>query len=143
MGIAAVGCVILYIGATRRLAAPWLFIGMAFLLSGALLILRGFYGWPLANYWPCYMIVAGFSTLTPGYRRYRCPRAAYLIPAFSFIALGGIFLLFSFHVLSFSFRRFFVEWWPVLIIAAGLVLLILYVYNRIRFARSSDVRTKP
>jgi hypothetical protein len=140
MGVAAVGCVILYIGATRRLAAPWLFMGTAFLLSGALLVVRGFFGWPLAYYWPAFMIVAGLSILAPGYRRYRRPRAAYLIPSFSFVALGAFFLLFSFDILNFSFRRFFSEWWPLLLVLAGSVLLALYFSNRVRYARSGRNR---
>jgi len=138
MGIAAAGCLILYLGATRRLAAAWLFAGTAFLLSGILLFIQGFLGWSIFSYWPFFMVIIGLSILTPGYRRYRHARAAYLVPAFSFVFLGASFLLFSFDVIHFSFRRFFTEWWPVFLIASGLVLLVLYFYNRARFTRSRD-----
>ncbi len=88
------------------------------------------------------MIVAGLSAVPPGYRRYRRPRASYLVPAASFILLGVFFSLFSFGAIRFSFRLFFSDWWPVLLIASGLVLLFLYFYNRARFARTRG-RTSP
>ncbi len=138
MGIAAAGSAILYLGATRSLASAWLFAGTAFVLSAALLLVRGFLGWPLSWYWPLFMVVLGLSSLVPGWRRYRGPRAAYLVPALSFMFLGGLFSLFSFDVIRFSFRRFFSEWWPVFLIAPGLVLLVLYFYNRARFSRSPE-----
>ena len=136
MGIAAVGSLILYLGATRSLSSAWLFTGTAFVLSAALLLVRGFLEWPLSWYWPLFMVVLGLSNLVPGWYRYRKPRAVFLVPAFSFVVLGGFFSLFSFDVLRFSFRRFFTEWWPVFPIAAGLVLLVLYFYNRARFVRA-------
>ncbi len=34
ISVAAVGCLIVYVGATRRLAAPWLFAGTAGVLTG-------------------------------------------------------------------------------------------------------------
>lgn len=142
MGIAAVGSVILYLGATRSLASVWLFFGTAFVLSAILLIIRGFLEWPLSWYWPLFMIVLGLSSLALGWRRHRRPRAVYMVPAFSFVVLGVFFSLFSFDVIRFSFRRFFAEWWPVFLIAAGLVLLVLYFYNRTRFARTSGKAPK-
>lgn len=138
LGVAAVGSAILYLGATRSLASAWLFTGAAFILSAILLIVRGFLEWPLSWYWPLFMVVLGLASLAPGWRRYRRLRAAYLVPALSFVVLGLFFALFSFDVIRFSFRRFFSEWWPVFFIAAGLVLLALHFYNRTRFARSSE-----
>ncbi|NLJ46332.1 MAG: hypothetical protein GX430_07205 [Treponema sp.] len=137
MGVAAVGCVILYLGATRSLPSAWIFVGSAFVLSAALLIVRGFMEWPLSRYWPLFMVVLGCSNLVSGWIRYKRRRAAYLVPSIAFMILGVFFSLFSFDVIQFSFRRFFSEWWPVFLIAAGLVLLFLYFYNRIRFARAS------
>lgn len=138
MGVAAVGCVILYLSATRTLASAWFFMGSAFVLSSALLIVRGFLEWPLSWYWPLFMVVLGLSSLVTGWNRYRRGRAVYLVPAFSFVVLGIFFSLFSFDVIQFSFRRFFTEWWPVFLIAAGLVLLTLYFYNRTRFSRHPE-----
>lgn len=137
MGVAAVGSGILYLGSTRSLSSVWFFVGPAFVLSAALLIVRGFMDWPLSWYWPLFMVVLGCSNLVSGWMRYRRPRASYLVPSFAFVVLGLFFSLFSFRILRFSFRRFFTEWWPAFLIAAGLVLLIFYFYNRIRFARSS------
>ncbi len=136
MGITAVGCLITYLGVTRRLSALWLFAGSFFLLSGILLLIRGIFGWPVAYYWPFFMVILGLSILAPGYRRYRRLRAVYLVPALSFVLLGGCFLLFSFDIVLFSFRRFFSEWWPAFLIVMGLILLALYLHNRARFART-------
>lgn len=138
MGVAAVGCVILYLSATRTLASAWFFTGSAFVLSSALLIVRGFLEWPLSWYWPLFMVVLGLSSLVTGWNRYRRARAAYLVPAFFFVVLGFFFSLFSFDVIRFSFRRFFTEWWPVFLIAPGLILLTLYFYNRTRFSRPPE-----
>jgi hypothetical protein len=138
MGVAAAGSLILYLGATRSLASAWFFTGSAFVLSSILLIVRGFLEWPLSWYWPLFMVVLGLSSLVTGWNRYRRPRAAYLVPAVCFVVLGIFFSLFSFDIIRFSFRRFFTEWWPVFLIAAGLVLLTLYFYNRTRFSRHPE-----
>lgn len=135
MGIAAAGSLILYLGVTRGLSVIWLFFGAALVLSAGLLLIRGFFEWPLVYYWPFFMTVIGLSVLSTGYIRHRRARAAYLVPAVSFVVLGAFFALFSFDVIRLSFRQLFFEWWPLLPIAAGVVLLVLYFYNRARFAR--------
>jgi hypothetical protein len=34
-------------------------------------------------------------------------------------------MVFSFRVVPFSFRRFVIDWWPLLVVLAGLILVLL------------------
>jgi hypothetical protein len=46
-----------------------------------------------------------------------------IIPSVVIIVLSLIFLLFSLRIISMSFRRFVVTWWPAILVAAGMVLI--------------------
>ena len=67
---------------------------------------------------------------TNEYNRRRCQSDAW-VPAMVLVAVGGIFLLNNLHILRF---REILQYWPVILIAAGLYML----YDRARGASGGE-----
>jgi peptidoglycan/LPS O-acetylase OafA/YrhL len=78
----------------------------------------------LAELWPLFSIFAGISLFIAGWRSYRTLRPRYVVPSIAFSFLGCILLMFSFDVVPFSFSQFILNWWPLLLVLAGLVLVL-------------------
>jgi hypothetical protein len=63
--------------------------------------------------------------LPSGWRRYGCFRSHYIVPSLAFVILGSVLMVFSLDLVSFSFARFILDWWPLLIVLAGLTLVLI------------------
>ncbi len=87
-------------------------------------------GLPPDDYWPMYVIVVGLSLALSGWLGYRRARANYLVPSLSFMLLGAFFLVFSLGFSTMSFRSFLSQWWPGLLVSAGIILFVLYYLMR-------------
>jgi cell division protein FtsW (lipid II flippase) len=48
-----------------------------------------------------------------------------VVPSVAFVLLGCFLMMFSFRVVPFSFRRFMIHWWPLLVVLMGLLLVLL------------------
>jgi hypothetical protein len=81
----------------------------------------------LAQGWPLLSVFAGLALFPAGWHQFRGIRYRFLIPSLAFVALGCGLLIFSFKIVSFSFRRFMINWWPLLILLAGLILVLLSI----------------
>lgn len=79
---------------------------------------------PLAALWPLLVVTSGLSLFAAGYFAYRKLTIRILVPSLAFVFLGAFFLLFSFDILNFSFKAFFLQWWPLFILFSGLLLLL-------------------
>ncbi|MDR0730523.1 MAG: hypothetical protein LBF63_02570 [Treponema sp.] len=79
---------------------------------------------PLSKSWPLLSVFCGVALLPSGWRRFGAFRIAYVVPSVAFILLGSGFLIFSLDLVAFSFRQFILSWWPLLIVLAGLVLVL-------------------
>ncbi len=79
---------------------------------------------PLAVLWPLLVVTTGLSLFSAGYFAYRKLVMSIFVPSLAFVLLGALFLLFSFGVVNFSFRSFFLQWWPLLLLFSGLLLLL-------------------
>jgi len=79
----------------------------------------------LARYWPLLSVFAGLALLPAGWGHYRAFRYNYLIPALAFVILGCVLLVFSLKMVSFSFKVFIINWWPLLLVLAGILLVLL------------------
>jgi hypothetical protein len=79
----------------------------------------------LAQSWPLLSVFAGLALFPAGWHHFNGIRYRFLIPSLAFAGLGCILLIFSFKVVSFSFRRFMANWWPLLFLLAGLILVLL------------------
>jgi hypothetical protein len=62
------------------------------------------------------------SLIPAGWHRYGKATARFVVPSLAFVALGAVFLIFSFDLVPFSFKRFFLAWWPLLLVFAGIIL---------------------
>ncbi|MDR1929988.1 MAG: hypothetical protein LBQ44_05080 [Treponema sp.] len=105
----------------------YIFLALFFLLVGLFMFLVSLKIIPitLAQGWPLLSVFAGLSLFASGWRHFRVLRYRYFIPSLTFTVLGCVLSVFSFKVVSFSFRRFMLNWWPLLVLLAGLMLVFL------------------
>jgi hypothetical protein len=125
-------CAVLAIKLNKR--TLYFFFASFFILMGLFLFLSALRIIPitLAQGWPLLSVFAGLALLPAGWRHYRAIRYRYLIPSAAFAALGCVLLVFSFKVVSFSFKRFIINWWPLLIVLTGIILVLLSLSSRSR-----------
>ena len=118
-------CAVLAIKLNKR--TVYLFFASFLLLIGSFLFLSSLQIIPftLAEGWPLLSVFAGLALLPAGWRHYRAIRTRYLIPSLAFVILGCILLVFSFKVAPFSFKRFIINWWPLLFVVSGIILILL------------------
>lgn len=120
-------------GAPEVYAFPGMLMGV-----GGLYFLVGtsFMPWHgLIRIWPVFMAIAGISIIPYALLKQGNARVVLLVPSIAIIVLALIFLPFSLHMVSVRFTRFASEWWPVLIVALGVVFLIAHV---VRLKRVDD-----
>jgi hypothetical protein len=139
-GMAAVvlGIVVNMLTFWKKGRTGWFFVGFMLVFCGIfyLIISIGGPGVSFYRLWPFIMIFSGFSLLPVGYFRSRRMRMSFFMSSMCIVFLGGFFLLFSLRVVSLSFRTFVTRLWPIIFLAAGAILLVLYIGNRIRFPQS-------
>ncbi|HOJ99804.1 MAG TPA: DUF5668 domain-containing protein [Termitinemataceae bacterium] len=80
---------------------------------------------PFYRLWPLLSIIAGLSFIPVIRFNKRKPVAVFLVPAIAFVGIGVVLLIFSFHVVDFSFRRFLITWWPLFLLIGGLMLFLI------------------
>jgi hypothetical protein len=132
------GAVLAFTAVKLRRSARYLFVAAFFLQIGFLLLLvaSGALDSPLSRLWPCLSIFAGLALIPAGWHRYRQARVRFVVPALAFVTLGAAFLLFSFGLIPFSFKRFFLAWWPLLLLFAGLIVTL------VSFAAGEDTEER-
>lgn len=92
--------------------------------------------------WPVCILICGMCLIFASFYKYKCLRGVYLFPATLIILSGFAFLAFSTGVAKVSFRHFVSKWWPFFIIACGVILLVLYLYQQLphnKFPYEPDV----
>jgi len=95
-----------------------------FILLSALGIIPGEF---LFKAWPLISVFSGLALLPAGRRHYGAFRSRFVVPSCVFIVLGLIFLIFSFDIVTFSFRQFIIDWWLLLSIVVIIVIGIIMV----------------
>jgi hypothetical protein len=110
----------------------YLFFAAFFIQVGFFLFLAALKIIPLelSRWWP---LVAGFTGLAlfpAGWRRYGSIRSRYEVPSLTFVILGCLLLIFSFDMGPFSFKQFVLQWWPFLVVLAGLILVLIALGTR-------------
>jgi hypothetical protein len=105
----------------------YLFLALFFLLTGFFFFFSGLYIVPLnlSRGWPLFPVFAGLSLVPAGWRHFKAIRIRYFIPALAFIMLGFMLFPFSLRLVSFSFKRFMIDWWPLFMVLTGLILVLL------------------
>jgi hypothetical protein len=104
----------------------YLFFAAFFLQMGFFLFFLALDIFPLSfsKSWPLLSVFAGLSLFPAGWRRFGALRIAYVVPSIAFVILGSALLVFSLDLVAFSFRQFMLDWWSLLIVLGGLVLIL-------------------
>lgn len=80
--------------------------------------------------WPLFSIFGGICLILTCVFRHGKIRGVYLLPSLILTALGCLFLLFSFHIIHWSFVGFFSKWFPFILIFLGAILVGIFIYQR-------------
>ena len=120
--------------------SAYLFFASFFILIGSFLFLSALKIIPfsLKEGWPLLSVFAGLALLPAGWRHYRSVSYRYLIPAVAFVVLGCVLLFFSFKVAPFSFKRFIITWWPLVLVITGIVLVLVSLGSRGKTGNGDD-----
>jgi hypothetical protein len=117
-----------------RKRALYLFFASYFLLVGFFLVLLvlKILPIPFSRSWPLLSVFAGLSLIPAGWHRFFRIHVVYLLPAIAFVVLGCVLLIFSLDIAPWSFKQFMLEWWPLLVALAGLILVLGSLVHRER-----------
>jgi hypothetical protein len=118
------GCAVLAIKLNKR--SLYLFFAALFLQTGFFLFLSALRVIPVAfsRAWPLLSVFAGIALLPTGWHRHGVFRIRYIVSSAAFIVLGSALLVFSLDLVSFSLAQFVRNWWPLLVVLAGLILML-------------------
>jgi hypothetical protein len=122
--ILGVGFAALAIKLNKR--SLYLFFAALFLQVGLFLFLSTLHIIPVtvSRSWPLISIFSGIALFPAGWHRYGVFSIRYVVPSVAFIILGSVLLVFSLDLVSFSFSQFVKRWWPLLVLLAGFILVL-------------------
>ncbi len=133
--LVASGAMFSYFAVVGKQSAKAVFFGF-FITSAAVVRFTGtVLGVSVVDYWPVFAIAAGVSFLPAGFIHYRRSKPSFIVPSASLVLLGLFLSIFSFGFSSMSFQTFIVLWWPALLIAAGLVLFLVWFFQRLVYSK--------
>jgi hypothetical protein len=118
-------CAVLALRLRKR--SLYLFLASFFIQIGLFLLLSALHLFPLpfSKAWPLLSVFSGLALFPSGWHRYGLFKTNYIVSSIAFVLLGFVFLVFSLDMVSFSFAQFVLNWWPLIIVLAGLVLVLL------------------
>ena len=129
--LVASGSMYTYFAVIGKRTAKAMFLGF-FITGGAIVRFTGtVLGISAIDYWPVFAIAAGLSFLPSGFIHYGRGKPSFIVPSASLVMLGLFLSIFSFGFSSMSFQTFISLWWPALFIAAGLVLFLVWFFQRL------------
>jgi hypothetical protein len=126
VGPIVIGLVCLYLAWPRGRSDHWIIPGLILTLGGivALLMNTVLASQNIARIWPAFMLVTGISLVPYGFRRTGSARTAIVIPALFIACLAVVFFLFSLHHTDGGFAAFVRQWWPMILVILGLLLIV-------------------
>lgn len=118
------GCAVL--AAKLKWRSLYLFYAALFVQLGLFLFLYTIHIIPvkLSQTWPMLSIFAGIALFPAGWHRYGIFKVNYIVPSVAFIILGTTLMIFALDLVSFSLAQFVRNWWPLLLVLAGLILVL-------------------
>jgi hypothetical protein len=121
--VLGLGCAGLAIRLNKR--SLYLFFAVFFVQADFFLFLSALSLFPFssAQAWPLFSVFSGIALFPAGWRRYGAFRSRYVVPSIAFAVLGLVLLIFSLDLVSSSFAQFMKNWWPLLVVLAGLTLV--------------------
>ncbi|MDR0643454.1 MAG: DUF5668 domain-containing protein [Treponema sp.] len=140
-GIVGAGTAFFALSLNKR--AVYLFLACFFIMTGLFLFLSALHIFPFSirKTWPLIAVFSGLALAPAGWRKYGRLRPVFMVPAVAFIILGGVLLIFSFRIVSFNFRRFVLDWWPVFFVLMGIVLVLLALSSKKVERKSEENKT--
>jgi len=119
-----VSCAIFATRLNRR--ALYMFFAALFLQAGLFFFLFTLRIIPLklSQTWPLLSIFTGLALFPAGWQRFGVFKASYIVPSIAFIILGSVLMIFALKIVSFSLSQFVRNWWPLLLVLAGLTLVL-------------------
>jgi hypothetical protein len=105
----------------------YLFFAVFFLLVGFFLFLSilKIIPVPFSRGWPLLSVFSGLALLPSGWHRYGRFRSSYVVSSVFFVGMGSFLMVFSLDLVDFSFAQFMLNWWPLLVVLAGLTLVLI------------------
>ena len=130
VSLAGLSSLYVYIGFSR--SPFYFFIGLALTTCGLfwLIVKRNIIPATPEQLWPFLMIITGLCLFATGRTKRRHIVLYYDLPAVFLVILGIIFLLFSFDIITASFSLISLLAGPVILIAAGIFLVILFLKRK-------------
>ncbi len=132
IAVLVLGSFFLYMTFAIKRHFVFVFTGFFLVLNGVLLMICiiPFIPVTLFNLWPLILVNAGVSLILSSLYRYKKVSSRMFFPSFILICLGFIFLLFSLHILPFTFKSFISRFWAYVLIFFGILLIIIFVVQR-------------
>ncbi len=124
------GMLLLYlVFVVKRGPESYVFLGLILGLGGVVLFLMNtvLTTVGMERIWPIFMTITGLSLFMYGMQKHGDARISLTIPGAAIVILSFVFLPFSLELMKQSFVRFVTEWWPILFIILGIVLIAIYV----------------
>ena len=120
-----IGGIILYFALIKSTGSWWLCVGLFLCSTGIFILLLDVqvFSKTIETLWPLIVIFAGLSAFIAGAYKTTKIRLVFIVPAFVITFFGIVFLLFSLDVITKSFFSVAGQWWPIIIIFAGLCLV--------------------
>jgi hypothetical protein len=110
----------------------YMFLAAFFIQVGLFLLLTILHTIPyhFTKVWPAISIFAGTALIPAARFRTNQSLARFIVPAVAFIILGCVMLVFSLDLVAFSFKNFILTAWPLILLFAGVLLLLLFLYPK-------------
>ena len=126
-----VGALCFYVSLVTYRHAPLFFFGLYLCLAASLylFVTSGILSVSWTQLWPGGVVLCGICLFLTGLFRHRKVRSAYLFPGVLLVLLGAVFLLFSFDIVTISFREFVTRSWPFFLMGVGAFLIGLFLYQ--------------
>ncbi|MDR2477884.1 MAG: hypothetical protein LBD48_01075 [Treponema sp.] len=123
--ILGIGCAVLAIKLNKR--SLYLFFAAFFLQVGLFLFLSTLRILPISfsHAWPLISVFSGVALFPAGWHRFGRFKANYVVPSAAFVILGSVLMVFSLDLVAFSLAQFVKNWWPLLVVLAGLILILI------------------
>jgi hypothetical protein len=128
--VMAAGGFFLYLALVRGFSFSILFVGIAFVLEGALILASLLLEWDIKRAWTLGMALVGCAGILSCIIAKRRMKVSFAVPSIGFVALGLAFAAFSFGLVGVSFKSFIVVWWPTLLILGSISLFVVYGLSR-------------
>ena len=141
LALMIIGVLYSYLAINSRWKAKTVFLGLFVFCAALIRFIAAVFSISVADYWPLYAIAFGICIIPAAKLKHRRVRPNSIVLSSAFILLGIFFSIFSFGFSSMRFKTFISQWWPALFIAAGLLLLIVWSFQRILLKAAPDERS--